>query len=199
MKAKKHGLRDIPEYMAWSRMKSRCQNPNNLKYHRYGGRGIVVCDKWVEDFLAFYTDMGPRPSSKHSLDRIDNDGNYEPGNCRWALPSVQSNNRSTTRILEYAGFVGHIKAMARHVGMTPALLKARLDLGWDVVRAVETPPHSDEKWVTFNGRTQSLSAWGRETGFGGACISERLRAGWSVQEALTRPKKPGNRQKQEIA
>lgn len=73
-------------------MKARCHRPSDPRFSYYGGRGISVCDRWREDFAAFFADMGPRPSSKHSIDRINNDGNYEPGNCRWATQKEQMNN-----------------------------------------------------------------------------------------------------------
>jgi len=85
--------RAMPEYNIWAGMLARCRNPNTARYESYGGRGITVCDAWQKDFAVFYRDMGPRPSIKHSIDRIDNDGNYEPGNCRWATPDVQALNK----------------------------------------------------------------------------------------------------------
>lgn len=81
-----------PERRAWDSMWTRCRNPRCKKFHAYGGRGIKVCDRWKE-FPAFLADMGHRPSSKHSLDRINVNGNYEPGNCRWATVSQQAYNR----------------------------------------------------------------------------------------------------------
>lgn len=90
----RHGLWGTPEYNAWSSMKARCRDPKN---RRYGARGITVCKRWNDSFLAFLEDMGPRPSPEHSLDRIDNDGNYEPDNCRWVTPEVQAQNRGTSR------------------------------------------------------------------------------------------------------
>ena len=88
-----HNKSSTPEYTAWCSMKTRCYNPNYQYYEHYGARGIEVADEWINDFRAFYNHVGPRPSAKHSLDRIDNNGNYEPGNVRWATDSQQKLNR----------------------------------------------------------------------------------------------------------
>jgi len=96
----RHGLRFTNEYNIWSTMKARCSNINHNRYKNYGGRGIKVCDKWLNDFINFYKDMGKRPSKEYSIDRIDNDGNYEPNNCRWATWKQQANNRSNNLILK---------------------------------------------------------------------------------------------------
>jgi hypothetical protein len=86
----KHGMAHTPEYQSWVGAKMRCSNPNNKNY---GGRGITMCQAWAESFEEFYRYIGARPSPEHSLDRIDNNGNYEPGNCRWALAWEQSFNQ----------------------------------------------------------------------------------------------------------
>ena len=92
-KTEYHGMRNTYEYSVWSSMKDRCLNKNNKGYYRYGGRGITVCDRWLNSFIAFHEDMGQKPFSKAQLDRRDNDGNYEPDNCRWVTPAVNANNR----------------------------------------------------------------------------------------------------------
>ncbi|WP_143565689.1 hypothetical protein [Sinorhizobium fredii] len=88
-----HGGTRLPEYRVWAGMHQRCNNPKSTRYAKYGGRGIMICERW-NSFENFLADMGPRPTPDHSIDRRDNDGNYEPGNCRWATRSEQQQNKS---------------------------------------------------------------------------------------------------------
>ncbi|ANM46494.1 HNH endonuclease [Morganella phage vB_MmoM_MP1] len=88
-----HGLCHTPEYTVYVGMKARCHNPKNLRYSDYGGRGIFVCEKWFHNFEAFYLDMGPRPTEKHQLDRIDNNKGYSPDNCQWVEPNINALNK----------------------------------------------------------------------------------------------------------
>lgn len=127
-----------PEYGAWRNMISRCQSPKNPRFERYGARGITVCTRW-KCFGSFLADMGERPSPKHSLDRIDNDGNYEPANCRWATREQQMRNTSRTIRLPFRGqqiTIGEIAEMARlpiHVAHN------RFKLGWSAEEIVTRP------------------------------------------------------------
>lgn len=129
-----------PEYVVWNAMRARCTNPKNPTFPRYGGRGIKVCAKWREDFVAFLNDMGKRPSPQHSIERNNNDGNYEPGNCRWATPTEQSNNRRSNLILTFKGEQRTAAEWSRIMGISQSTIHARLhELGWTTERALTQP------------------------------------------------------------
>lgn len=135
-----HGGSGTPEHRAWKEMRSRCSNPRRQFFGRYGGRGITVCDRWTDSFEAFVADMGPRPSPAHSLDRIDVNGNYEPGNCRWATALEQVYNRSVTVAVDAFGMTGTLLEWSALCGLRPAMLRDRLNRGWDAERAIAQPP-----------------------------------------------------------
>ena len=134
-----HGLSDTPEYAAWTEMRNRCNNPRHKRAKYYSARGIKVCARWNSSFDAFYEDMGKRPSPQHSLDRIDNNKGYEPGNCRWATWTEQSRNRSITRLVEAFGKKKPITQWAEEFGTNRNAIRARLKYGWTPEDAVSTP------------------------------------------------------------
>lgn len=138
-----HGLSHLIEHPTWMRMRSRCNNPKNPKYPRYGGRGIRVCAEWEASFERFYADMGPKPSPAHSIDRIDNNGNYEPGNCRWATNQQQARNQSRTRTFTAFGETRLFIEWLEIYGRNYSLVRSRLHLGWSLERALTEPskPH----------------------------------------------------------
>ncbi len=128
-----------PEYCAWAGMKARCLNPKNPKYRLYGGRGIGICPEWLK-FPAFLRDVGLRPSPNHSIDRIDNNGHYEPGNVRWATLQEQNNNHRANRRLTFQGRTMTVREWAREHGLNYETLIARVGrLGWPIDRALMEP------------------------------------------------------------
>jgi hypothetical protein len=136
-----HGLSKTPEQQAWNHAKERCYNPKTHNYAKYGGRGIVMCDEWKGSFESFYRDMGPRPSPKHSLDRFPNrDGNYEPGNCRWATPKEQAINRDYSILITYNGKTMPLTDWARELGQPYKNLHKRIRAKkWSIEKAFTTP------------------------------------------------------------
>ena len=133
-----HGMADSPEYGIWHGMKRRCRQVNAKDYAAYGGKGVRVCDRWLHSFKAFYEDMGARPSSDHSIDRIDGDGDYEPGNCRWATRSEQNRNRCDSVMLTHEGETMCSAAWAKRCGMSKGTLRDRLKAGWPLGKALTT-------------------------------------------------------------
>lgn len=133
------GLRTA-EYRSWLHMRNRCRLKTSPKYSSYGGRGITVCDKWFGSFESFLADMGLKPSPKHSLDRIDNDGNYEPDNCRWATSTEQSRNRRSSLVITANGKTLTLIEWSERSGIKSATIRKRLvELGWPADEAVTVP------------------------------------------------------------
>lgn len=129
-----------PEYRVWVGMRERCKNPKDASYHTYGGRGIAVCQRWNASFLLFIEDMGRRPSPQHQLDRIDNDGHYEPGNVRWVLPAENMRNTRYTHNITAFGKTQCLLDWATEMGLNPITLHKRIVyLHWDTEKALKTP------------------------------------------------------------
>ena len=118
-----------PEYIAWQSIRTRCLNPKSNSYYRYGGRGITMCEAWQGSFETFLKDAGPRPSTLHSIDRLDNDKGYEPGNCRWATAKEQARNRRTSRLVEYNGMMLSLVEACELAGVNYDAAKYRLYAG----------------------------------------------------------------------
>ena len=189
---RKHGWSypRIPEYVAWTSMKQRCCNRNARGYSRYGGRGIKVCSRWLLSFENFLADMGRRPSPQHSIDRIDNDGNYEPGNCRWATQKQQSANTSRTVKLSLNGETRCLKHWAVGIGVSEKTLHRRIShYGLNPREAlVKRIFAKNARLLTLEGTTRTVAAWTRVTGLSSLCIDYRLKKGWSVEQALLTPR-----------
>lgn len=135
-----HGLSKTPEFHVWTAMKNRCSNPVNKGFKNYGGRGIRVCQRWRDNFAAFYADMGPRPSVQHSIDRIDNDGPYSPDNCRWATHAQQCANQRRTDLITYKGETLPLNIWAKRYGLLQSTLRQRIvELGWSTEEALTKP------------------------------------------------------------
>lgn len=135
----KHGMVNTSEYRAWAQMKERCFNPKCKAYRNYGGRGISVCEAWVNSFQAFFADMGPKPSSKCEIDRIENNGDYCPSNCRWTTHTKNNRNRRNNRIVEFNGELRCVSEWSEVVGISVRALLHRLNRGWSVERALSAP------------------------------------------------------------
>lgn len=133
-----HGMKGSPEYVAWCSMINRCTNKRSTSYRTHGARGIKVCDRWVESFSNFFKDMGCRPSSMHSLDRIDNDGNYEPENCRWATPQQQQRNKRTSTVITHEGKSLTAAEWSEITGIKADTIASRKRRGWEDSKCVST-------------------------------------------------------------
>jgi|ERR1035437_1615524 hypothetical protein len=191
---KTHGRSNTSEYHIWRSMKDRCYNPNGSHYKYYGARGIEVCDRWIKDFTAFYLDMGVRPVGM-SIDRIDNDGNYCPENCKWSTASEQQLNTSHNKLLDYQGQKIPLYELARIIGMSGDMLQFRISRGWDIKDALN--PRMDFKpntklWKMHGVVIQDLDD-AVNNGISKKLFGKRIKAGWSIYDSKTKSPRISNR------
>jgi hypothetical protein len=140
--AAKRGAKSV-EWKLWTDMLRRCSDPDKYPYH--AGKGIQVCERWRNDFTAFLADVGPRPSPELSIDRIDSNKNYEPGNVRWATDAEQSQNRSNVRWYTYNGITLCMAGWARLIGVGKKTIRGRIDRGWPIEIALSAAPNSQPR------------------------------------------------------
>jgi hypothetical protein len=137
-KKESHGMCGTPTYVTWSNVKTRCFNPNAIGYGHYGGRGIKMCKRWRGSFTNFLEDMGERPIGKE-LDRKDNDGDYDPGNCRWVTHSENSRNTRGIRCIDFDGQSLCVSEWAEKLGIAKEVIYTRLSRGWTEERSLTQP------------------------------------------------------------
>jgi hypothetical protein len=180
-----HGMSKTSEYRIWSNMRRRCSNPDCAAWPNYGGRGIKVCERW-ESFDNFIADMGQRPSLKHTVERINNDGDYCPENCRWATRAEQNLNYSRNHRITFGGETLTLSQWSKRLGMKQHALIARIEHGWTEEMALTIPIRSP-RFVTYHGQTRRLYEWAELLGVKYGLLEKRLRLGWSVEEAFETP------------
>lgn len=172
----------------WDGIIRRCDNPNAAFYHRYGGRGINVCSEW-RSFESFYKwSLNNGYEDDLTIDRIDNDGNYEPLNCRWATWKEQANNKSVNHILTFNGKSQTMTLWAEETGITRSAIKTRLKNGWSTEKALTTPmgvENSMHHQLEYNGKIQNAAEWSREIGIPYSTIMDRIDMGWDTERILT--------------
>lgn len=187
----RHGLRYHPLYHIWRGILTRCLNEGSAKYPDYGGRGIKVCERWKESVLNFAADMGDRPTG-FSIDRIDNNGDYEPGNCRWATKKQQSNNKRNVRIFELNGECRTLMEWADHTGINYHTLRLRMKSGLNLKQALDKKTNYN-KTLCIGEDERTISEWSKAYGIDASVIRYRVRNGWDHEEAIKRPLVKGAR------
>lgn len=178
-----HGMTGTAEYKAWASMINRCYRMTDRGYHNYGGRGITVCQEWrgPGGFIGFFACLGNRPTPGHTLDRIEVDGNYEPGNVRWSTMKEQGRNRRNNRLLTFRGRTMPLSQWAESIGITKATLVSRLGyLGWTLEQSLTVPAGKPRGPIP-------LSQLARSAGLSPSLLFSRIGKGKSIDEALSTP------------
>ncbi|MGW2692395.1 hypothetical protein ACWC3Y_11095 [Streptomyces sp. NPDC001296] len=172
-------------YDTWRTMIRRCHAPSSHAYPRYGGRGIHVCPEWRASFDAFLEDVPPRPGPGYTLDRIDNNGPYAPGNVRWATAGQQARNTRVNHYLTARGQTRLLEEWVEITGIPKSTLFGRIKNGWSDEQAINTPvrPKAPDHTVTPAGLRQLLT----DNEIAPSTVTARLRRGWDLQRALTQP------------
>jgi hypothetical protein len=178
-----HGKTNSIVYKKWTDMKTRCTNSNTKGFKNYGGRGIVVCERWTK-FENFLEDMGDPPENM-TLERIDNEKGYSPENCKWATATEQANNKRNNIKIEFNGKTKSLRQWADEIGIPKSAISQRLLRGWSVRHVLTISYNESIKSITYNGVTKSLKDWSISLGGNIALVSIRLQNGWSIERAVT--------------
>ncbi len=191
-KIRTHGESSTRLFRVWTGMKNRCYNKNEPSYQNYGARGIGVCSEWLNSYEAFrdwalangYDENAPY--GECTLDRIDTNGDYYPGNCRWADLTVQANNKTTSHFIDFRGERHTIAEWSKILGIPKHIIDTGLRSGKPFSEIIELP-HIRRTYITLGGKTLSISAWEREMNLAQKTISRRLKQGWSAEDAILTP------------
>ena len=181
-----HGMSGIREYRIWRGMISRCTLPCAAHYARYGGRGISVCARWRR-FENFFSDMGPAPTQKHSVDRIDSEKNYSPENCRWADSKTQARNKSDNKLFMFNGITKIQNDWCDHFKIDRHVFLMRIRAGMSPYEAFTKVTYNKMQRLTITafGKTQTVHEWAKETGFDLRSLKYRAEKGWPGELAVT--------------
>ncbi|MGL5925567.1 hypothetical protein [Chroococcidiopsis sp.] len=184
-----NGLSQTKEFKIWDMMKRRCNDPKNKSFNDYGGRGIKVCDSWLESFEIFLKDMGEAPTKEHSLDRINVNGDYCPENCKWSTRTEQNRNRRDSIYLTLNGKTEHIAQWAFELGIDYFTLMGRYKKGWShediLTKPLREIKYTKNSVVEYNGETKTIEEWAKLKGVNTRIILRRLSEnGWSVEKAI---------------
>ena len=184
-----HGMSGTAEHNTWKAIKKRCYSASAGDFHLYQGKGIKVCERWIDSFENFYSDMGAKPSAAHSIERRDSSKDYEPSNCYWATPLQQARNTSRNVIHTYKGCSKTLKEWCDELHLPFYSIKSRIADGWPVSKAFETPVKqiNQGNLIEFDGASLTASDWSRRLGIGLNTILHRLKSGWSVTKTLSTP------------
>jgi hypothetical protein len=190
-----HGKSRTRAYSTWDKMMQRCYSITDKNFHQYGGRGILVCERW-HTFENFLVDMGQPPHGM-SLDRRENDQGYDLHNCHWATQSEQCRNRRNNIYLERNGEQKLLVEWAKESGLGYHTVFSRIyTYGWDIETALTTPPSLPKdrgQKLTFNGQTLTIAQWAKHIGVSDGCLRRRIQQGWFLRDALTLPSDTHNR------
>lgn len=175
------------EYKIWIGIKTRTMCQTHRSYQYYGARGIKICDRWINSFENFYSDMGPMPTPKHTIERIDNDGHYEPLNCIWATQNQQSNNKRSSRLITYQGKTQNVQRWSEELNIPRYIIFNRLNAGWKI-EAIFTVPIKKvnlNQLYSFQNKSLTLKEWSNILGIKRHTLYARIHIyNWSIEKAF---------------
>ncbi len=184
---KTHGRSKTTEYNTWMGIKARCNNEQHPCYYNYGGRGIKVCDRWMESFENFIEDVGKKPDAGSSLDRINNNEGYSKKNCRWASAKEQANNMRCNRLVTVDGMTKSASEMADYFGIKLAVVMCRLNRNWPIDEVFKKPLTPINRFITVDGITKTVTEMAALHNIDRRWVTNRLKLGWTPEQAVKTP------------